>query len=160
MKNFLSRMAIKYLNLQPLTIDNEEIPFDDVKKVKCPNCKKSTLTISSKYLIPDYANYGYNYKYSDSYELKEQVEIVDDNFKIYGWTIEERYKGSIGDRWYGHANHKVYSTKSIALEAINQTRYITVQMRWDRYEYRVVPLYAIDQNIMREIIINKIIKEK
>ena len=56
-------------------------------------------------------------------------------YSIYGYAIEFSVKRFPKLGWEQHFNHKVYKTKEIALQAIENARY-------EDFEYRLVPLYT------------------
>ena len=99
-------------------------------------------------------------------EISDEVkEIGDLPVDIYGWVVEIRFKkivpssgpvASIGkvyySQWINHWNHKIYNSKEIALDAINQFKSSDI-------EYRVIPLYKIKDESFRNYVIDKILKQ-
>jgi hypothetical protein len=85
-------------------------------------------------------------------DIAEEEKTIEDIY-IYGWVVEFRLIDK-KDNWRNYFNYKVYLSKEVALEAINQMK------MWQHYEYRVKPLYDFKNNGFRTYIINKIIKEE
>ena len=85
-------------------------------------------------------------------DIAEEEKTIEDIY-IYGWVVEFRLIDK-KDNWRNYFNYKVYLSKEVALEDINQMK------MWQHYEYRVKPLYDFKNNGFRTYIINKIIKEE
>ncbi len=83
-----------------------------------------------------------------------EIEDKDDDIYVYGWIIQYQYidKNSTKSLWFNHWNHKLYSSKEIALDAINQFGSVS-------WEFRVLPLYNFKNTSYRNYIIDKIIKD-
>ncbi len=81
-------------------------------------------------------------------DIEKEIDPIDDLY-IYGWAIEYALDK---DRWVNHWNHKIYSSKESALDAINQIEDSSLI-------YRIKPMYTFKNNGWRNHIINKIIKE-
>ena len=107
--------------------------------------------------IPTYLEQHYVYKLAPwqtkhcfDIDIAEQKTI--DDIYVYGWIVEFRHM-NYKNNWTNYINYKVYLSREIALEAINQ-------IKWRDYEFRIKPLYDFKNNGFRTYIINKIIKEE
>ncbi len=80
-----------------------------------------------------------------------KVQSSSEDVKVYGWTLEVRYKNNDGtSHWYTHWNHRIYQTRESAVDAALKIGTI------DR-EYRVNPLYIMTQPQYRDYKIDKIL---
>lgn len=128
----------------------------DVKMyvTKCEQCNKGYWN------LPNHKGKKYIYKFiDDGLSIEMQNKIENDNFKVYGWVIQERYKKT-KDGWYDAHNHKVYFSKLAALDAINQIDKSSNGWYTDRYEYRVRPVYHLDDITSRNLLIQEILKKE
>lgn len=72
--------------------------------------------------------------------------------------IEYRYKDYKDGRpshWIKYYNNRIYKSNQIAIEAIVQLKQNNCHI--DK-EFRVTPIYTLDQNYYREITISKLLK--
>lgn len=102
--------------------------------------------------------------------LEMQPEFNEKDLKVYGWVIEINIHQSFykiqqedyyGKNWQKHWNHKVYKTKEDGMDAIEQSK-ISNNWRIFKYQinYRLVPLYSVNQDYYRNITINKILENE
>lgn len=94
-------------------------------------------------------NYTINnreYAIADSQLIK--VQAVADDVHLYGWSLEVRYRMSGGEfcSWFTYWNHRVYTSRSSALDAA--TKVYTSSS--PGYEYRIVPLYKMTEPEYRD----------
>jgi len=115
--------------------------------------KKSTpvapVTPVKNHFNSETMNYTINnkeYAIADSQLIK--VQAVADDVHLYGWSLEVRYKMSGGEfcSWFTYWNHRVYATRSSALDAA--TKVYTSSS--PGYEYRIVPLYKMTEPEYRD----------
>ena len=122
----------------------------------CEQCKKGYWN------LPNYKCKNYIYKFTDdNFNVELQPQVEDTDFKIYGWVIQEKYKGDYMGRptnWYDSSNHKLYATKIAALDALNQMN--KSYNRIDKYEFRVKPVYHIDTIKARNLLITELLKKE
>jgi hypothetical protein len=86
------------------------------------------------------------------------VQEVPFDRKVYGWTLETRYKDNRGNYypWCIYSNKKVYSTRSSAIEAGIKISKVSYYASKD-IEYRVGALYMMDTMEWRDYKINEIL---
>jgi hypothetical protein len=94
-------------------------------------------------------NYTINnreYAIADSQLIK--VQAVADDVHLYGWSLEVRYRMSGGEfcSWFTYWNHRVYTSRSSALDAA--TKVYTSSS--PGYEYRIVPIYKMTEPEYRD----------
>jgi hypothetical protein len=99
------------------------------------NSETMTYTINNK-----------EYAIADSQLIK--VQSVADDVHLYGWSLEIRYRMSDGEfcSWFTYWNHRVYTSRSSALDA--STKVYTSSS--PGYEYRIVPLYKMTEPEYRD----------
>lgn len=88
--------------------------------------------------------------------LNEQQIATNDNIKVYGWAIEMRFTNIERCQWSNHWNHVIYNSRDNALEAIMQFKGSGI---YNNIEFRILPLYNINQEFWRDIKIYKILKD-
>lgn len=88
--------------------------------------------------------------------VDENKNSIDDIY-VYGWVVEVRFK-DISNKWTSHWNHKVYLSKEIAIDSINQSGILPINSK--KIDYRIIPIYNFKNNSYRNYIINKIIEKK
>lgn len=125
--------------------------------------------INTQYYL--YKDNDFRLKHCFSLDVAEEETRLEDIY-VYGWAIEIRCKKNTGhlkkNEWYNQWNHRIYSTKEAAIDAINQMK---VFPTWnnggngttpqkDIYDMRVIPLYNFKNNGFRNHMIAKILKEK
>jgi hypothetical protein len=94
-------------------------------------------------------NYTINnkeYAIADSQLIK--IQSVADDVHLYGWSLEVRYRMSGGEfcSWFTYWNHRVYTSRSSALDAA--TKVYTSSS--PSYEYRIVPIYKMTEPEYRD----------
>jgi hypothetical protein len=102
--------------------------------------------------IRNFNNDSFVYKTTYEFDSDIEIERSDDDIYVYGWVIEMKYPNS--ETWRLYWNNKIYSSKEIALDAINQSVYRSSG------DMRVKALYGFKNNGWRNYIINKIIKSE
>ena len=96
-----------------------------------------------------------NYVYKEKFSLEEKFSIsigqYPENINVYGYIIE--FKMSI--MWHIYYSKKFYKTKISAIDALNQLN------KWrsiNSMEYRIVPLFTMNNIQWRDYIISQIIE--
>lgn len=96
-----------------------------------------------------------NYVYKEKFLLEEKFSIsigqYPENITVYGYIIE--FKMSI--MWHIYWSKKFYKTKESAIDALNQLN------KWrsiNSMEYRIVPLFTMNNIQWRDYIISQIIE--
>ncbi len=99
------------------------------------------------------------FKVENIANLEIQPEFNEKDLNVYGWVIEIYQVDYYGKNWHKHWNHKVYKTKEDGMDAIEQSK-ISNTWRHFKYkiEYRLIPLYSVNQDYYRNITINKILE--
>lgn len=131
----------------------------------CKMCKSGFT------LLPDVDGYRYvtnidwsikpyagkqEFTFDKEIDLGEQQKFIDDNLKIYGWSVEIKWVNNQNSSWTNHWNHRIYNSRSVALEAIIQFKKSGI---YNNIDFRILPLYVVDNSYIREISINKILKK-
>lgn len=109
------------------------------------NSELMTYTINNK-----------EYAIADSQII--QIQSVANDVQIYGWTLEFRYKDMRGEwySWSTYWNHRIYVSRSSALDAATK---IYPNHR-DGYEFRIAPLYKMNEPQYREYKIDQLLTGK
>lgn len=108
--------------------------------------KKTTIVEPVKnHFKSDVMTYTINnkeYAIADSQLIK--IQAVADDVHLYGWSLEIRYRMSGGEfcSWFTYWNHRVYTSRSSALDAATKSS--------PGYEYRIVPLYKMTEPEYRD----------
>ena len=94
-------------------------------------------------------NYTINnkeYAIADSQLIK--IQAVADDVHLYGWSLEIRYRMSGGEfcSWFTYWNHRVYTSRSSALDAATKV----YPRSSPGYEWRIVPLYKMTEPEYRD----------
>lgn len=119
--------------------------------------KKTTIVEPVKnHFKTDVMTYTINnkeYAIADSQLIK--IQSVADDVHLYGWSLEVRYRMSGGEfcSWFTYWNHRVYTSRSSALDAA--TKVYTSSS--PGYEYRIVPLYKMTEPEYREYKIDQLL---
>jgi hypothetical protein len=121
--------------------------------------KKDTTTPIENHFNTDIMTYTINkreYAITDSKLIK--VQAVADDVNLYGWSLEFRWKEH-KDSWHTYWNHRIYVNRSSALDAatkvfINGTG---VGYDWNKYEWRIVPIYKMNEPEYREYKIDQLL---
>lgn len=106
----------------------------------------------------------FGYQLEPQLDVECQVNSICDDIQLKGWIIQYRFKSSEREYWSNHWNHKIYNKREDALDALNQTLQSQIQthpiLRRDssKYDFRIFPLYEINQDLYRKIQIQKIIQ--
>jgi hypothetical protein len=97
----------------------------------------------------------------ESYKIKgkeylveevSRIEIQDSNPGVYGWTLE--YKSRYSDTWHMCWGNRIYNSRQSALNASIQ---IGIN---SKEEFRISPLYKMDNAYMREFKISQVLDGK
>jgi hypothetical protein len=126
-----------------------------IKKIKAMFKKNNVMTpIENKKESINIGNKIYAIE-STSYVPVQEVPF---DRKVYGWTLETRYKDNRGNYypWCIYSNKKVYSTRSSAIEAGIKISKVSYYASKD-IEYRVGALYMMDTMEWRDYKINEIL---
>jgi hypothetical protein len=116
---------------------------------QCFTCKEKN------WKIPKMDKDEYYYSLKEKFTLKEQIKLDDEELKVYGWIVEMKGKTYDWQRWENYWNKKVYHSRIIAMEALNQVSNIGY---FNDYEFRIRPLYEVDNQYYRNIKISKLLK--
>lgn len=123
---------------------------DEKIQYQCTGCKKQHWD------IPDMSGEKYQWSWDDKISCQLQPIVDDENLKAYGFIIEMR-NIKYSQRWDNYWNKRVYHSKEVAMEALNQISSIN----WfNDYEFRIKPLYEISTQYFRNIKISKLLKTK
>lgn len=114
-------------------------------------------------ILPTTNRSRYVYKETEliipQFEIPIEEEIQSDDMYVYGWVIQENYRHIRTDKkdhWSQHWKRKIYTSKSSAIEAVNQYRLYSGSAD----NLRIKPLYSFINNGWRNYLISKIIDEK
>jgi hypothetical protein len=124
---------------------------DERMQYECTGCKKRHWD------IPNMSGEKYQWSWDDKISCQLQPKFEEDDLKIYGWIIEMKWIKYEGKNWEIYWNKRVYHSKEVAFEAINQ---ISSTGWFNDYEFRVRPLYDVSTQYYRNIKISKLLKEK
>lgn len=143
---------ILYFLFRKELIVKKGIIYDSQTRIKyeCGGCK------SYHWNIPNMDGELYQWSWDDKISCQLQPRLNEDDIKLYGWIIEMKYLKYNGG-WENYWNKRVYHSKEVAMEAINQ---ISTTGWFRDYEFRIRPLYHIDNQYFRDIKISKLLKEK
>ena len=123
---------------------------DEKVQYQCTGCKKQHWD------IPDMSGEKYQWSWDDKISCQLQPIVDDENLKAYGFIIEMR-NIKYNHTWENYWNKRVYHSKEVAMEALNQISSIN----WfNDYEFRIKPLYEISTQYFRNIKISKLLKTK
>jgi hypothetical protein len=106
---------------------------------------------------PDYYYTISNKDYAIEESIVFKSQSVAEDIRPYGYTLEVRWKDSSGN-WYGWStywNNKIYNSTHSANEAAHKC-YLSYK---EEFEWRVRPLYVMDQMEYRNFKIDKLLKE-
>lgn len=117
---------------------------------QCTGCKKQHWD------LPDMSGEKYQWSWDDQWSCQLQPELNDEDLDVYGWVVEMRNK-KYSHRWENYWNKRVYWSKTVAMEALNQ---ISTVGYFNDYEFRIKPLYDVDIQYFRNIKISRLLKEK
>jgi hypothetical protein len=80
-----------------------------------------------------------------------------ENHKVYGWTLEVRTKRhGVWGSWFTYYNNRIYNSHSSALGAALQCH---LSYQREEYEWRIKPLYVMDDQEIRDFKINLLLKD-
>ena len=89
-----------------------------------------------------------------------QSQSSAEDIRPYGYTLEVRWRDNKNDDWYGwltYWNYKIYSSIHVANESAHKC-YLSSSKQ--EFEWRVRPLYVMDQMEYRNFKIDKLLKEE
>lgn len=94
------------------------------------------------------------YAIADSQIIK--IQSVADDVSVYGWSLEVRWKDTSGEwyNWMTYWNHRIYASRSSALDAATKI-YPSYK---EGYEWRIVPLYKMNEPQFRDYKIDQLLK--
>ena len=98
-----------------------------------------------------------DYAIEDSIIFQSQASA--DDIRPYGYTLEVRWRDNKNDDWCGwltYWNYKIYSSIQVANESAHKC-YLSSSKQ--EFEWRVRPLYVMDQMEYRNFKIDKLLKE-
>ena len=97
--------------------------------------KPLSMTINNKtYVIED----------SSFIKIQSSASDVD----VYGWSLETRYIKNPSSNWYSYSN-RIYNSRESAIDA-------SLKINDSYYEFRILPLYRMNESQFREYKIDKL----
>ncbi len=123
---------------------------------KCEQCKKGYWDIAN------HKEKRYIYTFTDdNFSVKLEQSISAEDFEIFGWVIQERrtFKDNTKSSWIDGLNHKVYGSKEIAMDALNQFNKSTYKNS-NSFEFRIRPVYSLKDAMLRDILITQLLKKE
>lgn len=117
---------------------------------QCFTCKEKN------WKIPKMDKDEYYYSLENKFSFEEQIEFKDDDLKVYGWIVEMKSRKYERLGWENYWNKRVYHSRVVAMEALNQVSNVGY---FNDYEFRIRPLYEVDNQYYRNIKISKLLKE-
>ena len=108
-------------------------------------------------IIPDHYYRLFNRNWVVEKSINFQTQAVAEGMKPYGWTVEVRWKDNKGDwyNWETYWNRKIYYSVNSATEAALKF----YMAKSHAYEWRVKPLYVMDQQEYRNFKLDKLLGE-
>ena len=119
--------------------------------------KKTTIVEPVKnHFKSDVMTYTINnkeYAIADSQLIK--IQAVADDVHLYGWSLEVRWRDNKGEwySWMTYWNHRVYTSRSSALDAATKV----YPSYHDGYEWRIVPIYKMTEPEYRDYKIDQLL---
>jgi hypothetical protein len=124
---------------------------------KCEQCRKGYWDITT------HKSKRYIYTFTDdNFPIEFEQPVKGEDFDIYGWVIQARWTYNDGvtkSSWIDALNHKVYGNKEIAMDALNQFNKSGYRSP-NEYEFRIRPVYSLDQATVRNILITELLKKE
>jgi hypothetical protein len=110
------------------------------------NSETMTYTINNK-----------EYAITDSQLIK--IQAVADDVHLYGWSLEVRWKRQNGEwyNWMTYWNHRVYCSRSSALDAATKVFPHYTYNSNGEHEWRIVPLYKMTEPQYRDYKIDQLL---
>lgn len=113
---------------------------------------------SADELVKPYQYYTlFNRTWAIEESIRFQSQATTHDMKPYGWTVEIRWKDNNGEfyPWQTHWNRKIYYSSATATEAAMKS-YLSAGKG---YEWRLKPLYVMNEQEYREFKIDKLLGE-
>ena len=152
-------MQINSQNSQLVNLTRQDINsgYQTHSNTDLNSFKEITGTSTEKLVTPKhyYTVNGKNWAIEESIHFKCQA--VADDINPYGYTLEVRWKDTKGE-WYGwttYWNHKIYHSIHQANEAALKCHLSKNSI----YEWRIKPLYVMDQMEFRNFKLDKLLSD-
>ena len=118
---------------------------------------ESPVKSTKKLVTPDQYYTLFNKNWAIEESINFQTQAVAEGMKPYGWTVEVRWKNNNGEfyPWQTYWNRKIYYSAEAATNAALKFYLSTSH----GYEWRIKPLYVMEQQEYREFKIDKLLGE-
>ena len=122
-----------------------------------PKVVESPVKSTKQLIKPEHYYTLFNKNWAIEESINFQAQAVTEGMKPYGWTVEVRWKNNNGEfyPWQTYWNKKIYYSAASATEAALKFYLSTSH----GYEWRVKPLYVMEQQEYREFKIDKLLGE-
>ena len=122
-----------------------------------PKVVESPVKSGNELVKPDHYYTLFNKTWAIEESIRFETQSIAEGYKPYGWTFEVRWKDNSGEwyPWQSYWNRKIYYSVHTATEAALKC-YISKN---HGYEWRVKPLYVMEQQEYREFKIDKLLGE-
>jgi hypothetical protein len=122
-----------------------------------PKVVESPVKSNKKLINPAHCYTIFNKIWAIEESINFQTQAIVDGMKPYGWTVEIRWKDNNGEfyPWQTYWNRKIYYSASSATEAALKC-YLS---KSNGYEWRVKPLYTMEQQEYRNFKLDKLLGE-
>jgi len=123
-----------------------------------PKVVESSVKSTNQLVKPDHYYTLFNKNWAIEETIDFQTQAVAEGMKPYGWTVEVRWKNNKGEfyPWQTYWNRKIYYSASSATEAALKF-YVSTS---HGYEWRVKPLYVMEQQEYRNFKIDKLLGDR
>jgi len=117
----------------------------------------SSVKSGNDLVKPEHYYTLFNKTWAIEESINFQTQAVVEGMKPYGWTIEVRWKDNKGEfyAWQTYWNRKIYYSALAATEAALKS-YVS---KSSGYEWRVKPLYVMEQQEYRNFKLDKLLNE-
>jgi hypothetical protein len=120
-----------------------------------PKVVESPVKSTNQLIKPEHYYTLFNKNWAIEESIDFQTQAIAEGMRPYGWTFEVRWKDNSGEwyTWQSYWNRKIYYSVHTATEAALKC-YISKN---HGYEWRVKPLYAMEQQEYRNFKIDKLL---
>jgi hypothetical protein len=120
-----------------------------------PKVVESPVKSANQLIKPEHYYTLFNKNWAIEESIDFQTQAIAEGMRPYGWTFEVRWKDNSGEwyTWQSYWNRKIYYSVHTATEAALKC-YISKN---HGYEWRVKPLYAMEQQEYRNFKIDKLL---
>lgn len=122
-----------------------------------PKVVESPVKSTNQLVKPDHYYTLFNKNWAVEESINFQTQAVAEGMMPYGWAVEVRWKDNKGEfyPWQAYWNRKIYYSASSATEAALKF-YVSTS---NGYEWRVKPLYSMEQQEYRNFKLDKLLGE-